>query len=1372
MRGAIDGELTMNVINTEQQPGIPEETTITRPVTTVSDLPRELFTVDDYYREGYSILLRHPNYQGGVKEIYKPAEEDSPEERIPVRYDWEQSGFWIDYELSTPAEAHSAHTDSPLYYCYDGGQTRAIVEAAQQHSDVIEIRYGPDSELQEYNILGVKSGLKQRKAQLTKKEFHNEYGHLGSVENCDICKRAQGSMRRITKVIDKHKEQRRAHTWVMDTVTWSHRDNDGSKYMVVLRDKASGTFIIFCLYRKSDTRQAIREWLTRMRSDPAFRSLEYLPVTLIETDRAGEWGLDCAEWKELENEFEFRTIYKPSDRKEEAGTAERACGVVEVATKAILMQQNLPPQWWVRAAHQAVWLLNRFPSSATHTLTPPDGDQVRPLEACTGGFYSRRQIDRELSYFVAVGTPALIHETKAKGSTLAPKTIWGIAVGMYREAVKFWVPTTNGIRQTKSFTAYKLRDGLNYAQFLRLPAIATTQRSTAIPEDFRERVIVQLPKAIESPAVAQRDPPVRMIKHTAEAEPPKLAITHAPANTPATELGGSVTVQDSEGNTLTPNTNTGHLESAHPAAQAPKLISTRGNLEALDCKERHTHPVKELKDTAADTVSQPKLSTGVPYVWIENDPGVQKQWDELDQQRYLRTAVVTRRTDRFISVCKQHKIPFEHHGIYREWLLQTQLNSSGGKLTPEQLPIERGNRLPPHLRLPKPHGLKWQKLKLLRLSRDKSTCEENEQVTQEAVTNIKHQLQQQKHAFRATGILDFDNELEKPLDLQHGSQLMFTEEPCSQCAPEEFAGAAKKRPKKKRQSHPDEPANTREALEHPHRGRQWAKSMDEEINGLTRMGVLDHGYTLQDLHRMSITAPPVPLGLYHTHKHDKTGEINRLKTRAAVKGHRGNMRRGVHYFETFAPTPSEDTARVIQCLTLKHNLVRKCGDIEKAYCWAKVPPGELIALSYPEGYRKVNEHGEELFMIMRKNLYGHPAAARAWTRERDTQLLKHFNQTGWTCTQSRMDPCLFTLTDQRGKKAWLLIHTDDCDGVGEDDQILDAIYSKINDIWSVKLTDPEYMLGVSRKLTYTQNRISSIELTMTPFIEAMERSFQQHLPPVTTNTPFLESTRISKLEEVDSEEVQQVLQLGYQRAVGMLLWGARHCYPECKYGVSRLCSVMARPTYKAFRAAMHMIQYLIQHKDRGIRYNLEGNHLPICQSDASNKPDPADGLAQAGFVVSWFGGPIATQSKKLKHVGISSEHNEYMGITAAVKRVIWLRQILEEIGAAPEILQQPTVILGDNTQANRLCREHFISPGNQYIYQAYHLNKEAVELGIADIRWLHTKMNTADLFTKPVSRQVFNNLIALLTGHASTEQWAPILTAAASPDKAPAPLRS
>ena len=234
----------------------------------------------------------------------------------------------------------------------------------------------------------------------------------------------------------------------------------------------------------------------------------------------------------------------------------------------------------------------------------------------------------------------------------------------------------------------------------------------------------------------------------------------------------------------------------------------------------------------------------------------------------------------------------------------------------------------------------------------------------------------------------------------------------------------------------------------------------------------------------------------------------------------------------------------------------------------------------------MNEHGEELFMIMRKNLYGHPGAARAWTRERDQQLLKHFNTDGWTCTQSTMDPCLFKFTDQRSKLAIMLIHTDDCDGAGEDEQILSDIFSKINLIWTIKLTDSEYMLGISRKINYVDAKVSAVEMTMTPFVEAMVKSFHEHIKLGAANLPFPENACISKLDEPDTSEVSEVLNLGYQRAVGMLLWAARHCFPECKYGVSRLCSVMAKPTYKAFRAAMHMIAYLNKSNTEGFDLGL------------------------------------------------------------------------------------------------------------------------------------------------------------------------------------------
>ena len=80
-------------------------------------------------------------------------------------------------------------------------------------------------------------------------------------------------------------------------------------------------------------------------------------------------------------------------------------GILEVVIKSMLMDGNLPPQWWEFAADMAEFLLNRFPVSSDLVSVPIDGNRARPLEILTKGFYSRRQIDRELSYFVPLGTP-------------------------------------------------------------------------------------------------------------------------------------------------------------------------------------------------------------------------------------------------------------------------------------------------------------------------------------------------------------------------------------------------------------------------------------------------------------------------------------------------------------------------------------------------------------------------------------------------------------------------------------------------------------------------------------------------------------------------------------------------------------------------------------------------------------------------------------------------------------------------------------------------------------------------------------------------------------------------------------------------------
>ena len=100
-------------------------------------------------------------------------------------------------------------------------------------------------------------------------------------------------------------------------------------------------------------------------------------------------------------------------------------------------------------------------------------------------------------------------------------------------------------------------------------------------------------------------------------------------------------------------------------------------------------------------------------------------------------------------------------------------------------------------------------------------------------------------------------------------------------------------------------------------------------------GTEDRCYTKADLLKEGIDIdkrPTVYVGLYHTHKHDNSRQIDRHKTRCAVKGHKGNMQKGTHFTETIAATLREDTGRVLTALFELLNLINHTGDVETAYC--------------------------------------------------------------------------------------------------------------------------------------------------------------------------------------------------------------------------------------------------------------------------------------------------------------------------------------------------------------------------------------------------------------------------------------------------------
>ena len=82
-----------------------------------------------------------------------------------------------------------------------------------------------------------------------------------------------------------------------------------------------------------------------------------------------------------------------------------------------------------------------------------------------------------------------------------------------------------------------------------------------------------------------------------------------------------------------------------------------------------------------------------------------------------------------------------------------------------------------------------------------------------------------------------------------------------------------------------------------------------------------------------------------------------------------------------------------------------------------------------------------------------------------------------------------------------------------------------------------------------------------------------------------------------------------------------------------------------------------------------------------------------------------------------------------------------------DFINEPTVIYGDNNQANRLCAEDMVTSGNMYFRTGYHYNKEAVRDGYCTIERVDTHLNIADALTKALGPNKIRQFTPLLQCH-------------------------
>lgn len=231
----------------------------------------------------------------------------------------------------------------------------------------------------------------------------------------------------------------------------------------------------------------------------------------------------------------------------------------------------------------------------------------------------------------------------------------------------------------------------------------------------------------------------------------------------------------------------------------------------------------------------------------------------------------------------------------------------------------------------------------------------------------------------------------------------------------------------------------------------------------------------------------------------------------------------------------------------------------------------------------------------------------------------------------------------------------------------------------------------------------------------------------------------------------------YREAIGSLLYLAGGTRADIAYSVNALASRQVSPTMKDWEDVLRIFQYLRGTSDYNLTYTCETDTLEAFTDTCFN--DWTDSTSTGAFMIKLFGNVIAWKSFKQKTVCKSTTKAEYSAMSEACSQLIFLDKAARDITGKtfmPFTIWCDNQAAGKNSQkegCHKLCdfddpvetvqanlrfrEETGVRPELSNLHGD--LIKQKIKEKVVKVKWIPTKQNPADIFTKSLEFQTHHN---------------------------------